>query len=73
MDARIWVYVLAIVGLVNLVIGLYLLSKDLKKERRYWQRSTLVMDGLFFFFFILEIGLAVVLWINFQSQVQFFL
>lgn len=73
MDARVWVYVLAVVGLVNLILGLYFLFKDLKKERRYWQRSTLVMDGLFLFFFILEIGLAIVLWINFQSQIQFFL
>ena len=73
MDARIWVYVLAIVGLVNLIVGIYFLFKDLKKERRYWQRSTLVMDGLFLFFFIVEIGLAIVLWINFQSQIQFFL
>lgn len=73
MDARVWVYVLAIVGLVNLVIGLYFLFKDLKQERRYWQRSTLVMDGLFLFFFIVEIGLAIILWINFQSQIQFFL
>ncbi|MGX6970505.1 hypothetical protein [Vagococcus bubulae] len=73
MDARIWVYILAIIGLVNLAIGLYFLFKDLKKERRYWQRSTLVMDGLFLFFFILEIGLAIILWINFQSQIQFFL
>ncbi|MGY3702824.1 hypothetical protein BW731_05035 [Vagococcus martis] len=73
MDARIWVYVLAIVGVVNLGLGLYFLTKDLKKERRYWQRSTLVMDGLFLFFFILEIGLAVILWVNFQSQILFFL
>lgn len=73
MDARIWVYVLAIVGLVNLIVGIYFLFKDLKKDRRYWQRSTIVMDGLFLFFFIVEIGLAIVLWINFQSQVLFFL
>ncbi|MGX4687138.1 hypothetical protein JNUCC83_09565 [Vagococcus sp. JNUCC 83] len=73
MDARIWVYVLAIVGLVNLILGIYFLFKDLKKDRRYWQRSTIVMDGLFLFFFIVEIGLAIVLWVNFQSQVLFFL
>ena len=72
MDAKIWLYVLAITGLVNLGIGLYLLFKDLKKDKRLWQTSTLVMDGLFLFFFIVEIGLAIILWISFQSQSQFF-
>jgi len=72
MDAKIWLYVLAITGLVNLGMGLYLLFKDLKKDKRLWQTSTLVMDGLFLFFFIVEIGLAIILWISFQSQSQFF-
>jgi len=72
MDAKIWLYVLAITGLVNLGMGLYFLFKDLKKDKRLWQTSTLVMDCLFLFFFIVEIGLAIILWISFQSQSQFF-
>ncbi len=72
MGAKIWLYVLAITGIINLILGLYFLFKDLKQEKRYWKTSTLVMDGLFLFFFIVEIGLAIILWINFQSQLQFF-
>jgi len=72
MGAKIWLYVLVITGIINLLLGLYFLFKDLKQDKRYWQTSTLVMDGLFLFFFIVEIGLAIILWINFQSQIQFF-
>ncbi len=72
MGAKIWLYVLIIIGLINLIIGLYFLLKDLKKDKRLWQTSTLVMDGLFLFFFIVEMGLAIILWVNFQSQIQFF-
>lgn len=72
MSEYIWLWMLVIVGIVDLVAGVSFLVIDLQKPKEIWQRKIFLLDILFFVLFLVTISAGIYVYFSFQTQVMFF-
>lgn len=72
MSEYIWLWMLVIVGIVDLVAGVSFLVIDLQQPKEIWQRKIFLLDILFFVLFLVTISAGIYVYFSFQTQVMFF-